>query len=194
MDVDRARDRVEKQVALRSSVTFRNDQREHPMTKKTKSLEATVETTPALPDPFSRIGLTDWFDRWPELFARRWPESFHGLPFVDEGFRMEQFVEDDGTIVVRGELPGLDPDEDVTITLDADHLTIAGEREDRREENKNGGYRSEFRYGSFERTIRLPAGAKTDDVVATYIDGILEVRVPVDTETPAVTTIPISKK
>ena len=164
------------------------------MTKKTKSLEATLETTPALPDPFSRIGLTDWFDRWPELFARRWPESFHGLPFVDEGFRMEQFVEDDGTIVVRGELPGLDPDEDVTITLDADHLTIAGEREDRREENKNGGYRSEFRYGSFERTIRLPAGAKTDDVVATYIDGILEVRVPVDTETPAVTTIPISKK
>ncbi len=164
------------------------------MTKKTKTPEAAVETTTALPDPFSRIGLTDWFDRWPELFARRWPESFHGLPFVDDGFRMEQFVEDDGTIVVRGELPGLDPDNDVTITLDADHLTIAGEREDRREETKNGGYRSEFRYGSFERTIRLPAGAKTDDVVATYTDGILEVRVPVDTETPAVTTIPIAKR
>lgn len=168
------------------------------MTKKTKTPD-TVETVPAttptiLPDPFPRLGLSDWFDRWPDLFARRWPESFHGIPFVDEGFRMEQFVEDDGTIVVRGELPGLDPDEDVTITLDDDRLTIAGEREERREDKKNGGFRSEFRYGSFERTVRLPVGAKADQVEATYVDGILEVRIPVDTEVPEATKIPISKK
>jgi HSP20 family protein len=167
--------------------------------KKTKIPDTAVERTPVatpseLPDPFGRLGLTDWFDRWPDLFARRWPESFHGLPFVEEGFRMEQFVEDDGTIVVRGELPGLDPDEDVTITLDDDRLTIAGSREERHEDKSNGGYRSEFRYGSFERSVRMPAGAKTDEVTATYVDGILEVRVPVDTETPEVTRIPIAKK
>ena len=169
------------------------------MTKKTKTPETTVEKVPAtttslLPDPFARIGLSDWFDRWPDLFARRWPESFHGIPFVDEGFRLEQFVEQDGTIVVRGELPGLDPDQDVDITLDDDRLTISGEREERHEDKHNGGYRSEFRYGSFERTVRLPVGAQTDKVTATYADGILEVRVPVDTETPAVTRIPIAKK
>jgi HSP20 family protein len=168
------------------------------MTKKTKNID-TVETMPAmtpsaLPDPFSRIGLSEWFDRWPDLFARRWPESFSGIPFFDEGFRMEQFVEDDGTIVVRGELPGLDPDQDVTITIDDDRLTVAGEREEHHEDKHNGGYRSEFRYGSFERTVRLPAGAKTDEVTAVYTDGILEVRVPVDTEAPEVTTIPIAKK
>ena len=173
------------------------------MTKKTKTPETTpdtaVEPVPAAStnlwtDPFARIGLGEWFDRWPELFARRWPESFHGMPFIDEGFKMEQFVEDDGTIVVRGELPGLDPDEDVEITVDGDHLTIVGEREERHEDKKNGGYRSEFRYGTFQRSVRLPAGAKTDAVSAKYVDGILEVRVPVDTETPAVTTIPIARK
>ena len=169
------------------------------MTSKNKTPARPVEaelptTTNVLPDPFSRIGLSEWFDRWPDLFARRWPESFHGLPFAEEGFRMEHFVEDDGTIVVRGELPGLDPDEDVTITLDDDRLTIAGEREERHEDKDNGGYRSEFRYGSFERSVRLPAGAKTDEVTATYDNGILEVRVPVDTDAPEITTIPIAKK
>jgi HSP20 family protein len=167
------------------------------MTKKTKTPATTMEATPVTSavwtDPLARIGLSDWFEHWPDLFARRWPESFHGMPFVDEGFKMEQFADDDGTIVVRGELPGLDPDEDVTITLDDDRMTIAGSREERHEEKQNGGYRSEFRYGSFERSIRLPAGAKTDEVTATYTDGILEVRVPVDTETPEVKTIPIAK-
>ena len=152
------------------------------MTKKTKT-SSTLETMPSttatvLPDPFARLGLSDWFDRWPDLFARRWPESFHGIPFVEESFRMEQFVEDDGTIVVRGELPGLDPDEDVTITIDDDRLTIAGEREERHEDKKNGGFRSEFRYGSFERSLVLPPTADPDEVEATYTDGILEVRVP----------------
>jgi HSP20 family protein len=169
------------------------------MTKKTKTPETTVEKVPAsttslLPDPFARIGLSEWFDRWPDLFARRWPESLHGIPFVDEGFRLEQFVEQDGTIVVRGELPGLDPDEDVKITLDDDRLTISGEREERHEDEHNGGYRSEFRYGSFARSVRLPVGAQPDKVTATYADGILEVRIPVDTETPAVMRIPIAKK
>ncbi len=168
------------------------------MTKKTTTPAKAVDNAPATAatrmDPFARIGLGEWFERWPELFARRWPESFHDMPFVDEGFRMEQFVEDDGTIVVRGELPGLDPDHDVTITLDDDRLVIAGEREERHEDQHNGGYRSEFRYGSFKRSVRLPAGAKTDEVMATYTDGILEVRVPVDREMPAVTTVPIAKK
>ena len=75
-----------------------------------------------------------------------------------------------------------------------ERLTIAGSREERHEDQHDGGYRTEFRYGSFERSVRLPVGAKTDEVTATYTDGILEVRVPVDTETPTATTIPIAKK
>ncbi|WP_291412892.1 Hsp20/alpha crystallin family protein [Actinophytocola sp.] len=43
---------------------------------------------------------------------------------------------------------------------------------------------SEFFYGSFARTVRLPAGADTDavEVEARYDAGILEVTIPVKEE------------
>ena len=140
-----------------------------------------------------RGGFGDWFDRWPELFAQRWPEAVRGIPFFDEMCKVEQLVEDDGTMVVRAELPGLDPAEDVTVTVDDGRLTIAGRREERSEEREKGAYRSEFRYGRFERTVRLPAGARVDDVTAAYTDGILEVRVPVEASSSSATTIPIAR-
>lgn len=149
-----------------------------------------VTDRPAMFDPFSRLHLSDWFDRWPEIFSRRWPESFEGVPFVESGFRMEQYRDDDA-LVVRGELPGLDPDEDVTITIADDVLTIAGERTERSKEERDGGYRSEFRYGSFRRSVRLPAGAQVDDVTADYSNGILEVRVPIDLDESDVVNIPV---
>lgn len=168
------------------------------MSKKTSSVgvkHADVEpTTPSpAPDPY-RMGFGDWFDRWPEIFARRWPDSLHGLPFFDDGFRMEQYIDDDAMFVVRGELPGLDPENDVDITVTDGRLTIVAEREDRSEETRNGSFHSEFRYGKFERTVRLPEGAHADDVAATYTDGILEVRIPVDADTSAVTKIPVRKR
>ncbi|MGB8380230.1 MAG: Hsp20/alpha crystallin family protein [Dermatophilaceae bacterium] len=58
-------------------------------------------------------------------------------------------------------------------------LTIKGERsEEQKEEGKKSFYRSEFRYGMFERTVPLPAGVTEKDVTASYQDGVLEVRVP----------------
>lgn len=160
-----------------------------------KKVGTTVATTTpdrgARFDPFAQMHLGDWFDRWPEIFARRWPESFQNMPFAESGFRLEQFVDEDGTIVVRGELPGLDADKDVTVTVDGDRLTIAGNREERTEKKGDGTYRSEFHYGSFERSLRMPAGARTDGIEATYTNGILEVRVPCDADEPAVTKIPI---
>ena len=56
-----------------------------------------------------------------------------------------------------------------------------------------GRFRSEFHYGSFERSVALPAGAQSDDVTATYTDGILEVRVPVDTKTDAIKKVPVER-
>lgn len=165
------------------------------MAKKTVSEKATTGSTlpDALPDPFSRSGITEWFDRWPEMFGRRWPE-LRGMPFGGETFSMEQFTEDDGTLVLRAELPGLTDDDDVSITVDDGRLTISGTREERSETKEKDSFRSEFRYGSFERTVRLPAGADADDVSATYDDGILEVRVPVDADRDDVTTVPIKNR
>ena len=150
---------------------------------------ATTTAVPAKVEP----SLSDWFERWPDLFARRWPESLAGISLFEEKFRMEQFVDDDGTLVVRGELPGMNPDEDVTITAGDGRLTIAAVRENRTEESKDGKFRSEFHYGSFQRSITLPAGAQADDVTATYTDGILEVRIPVDTAADTVKTVQVTR-
>lgn len=87
--------------------------------------------------------------------------------------RLEDFVED-GTYVLRAEMPGIDPDKDVQIDIDGDVLTIRGER---REETKERGHH-ELHYGSFSRSIALPRKADVDDVTASYKSGILELRVP----------------
>ena len=83
-----------------------------------------------------------------------------------------------GDLVVRAELPGIDPEKDVDITLHDNVLTISGER--RREEQENGDhyFRSETHYGAFERRLAIPEGTKAEDITASYKDGILEVVVP----------------
>ena len=53
------------------------------------------------------------------------------------------------------------------------YLTIHAERSDKTE----GKHRSEFRYGSFTRSLPLPSQADEDDVTATYHDGILTISV-----------------
>jgi len=108
--------------------------------------------------------LRDWLDApWAPL-----------LPFSPANmFRVEDYVEDNN-YVVRAELPGMDPDKDIEITVQNGTLTIHAER---REETKEA-HRSEFRYGSFTRSVALPDRADTEHIIATYDKGILEVRVP----------------
>jgi HSP20 family molecular chaperone IbpA len=86
--------------------------------------------------------------------------------------RVEEYT-DDGHYVLRAELPGLDPEKDLGVTIQNRVLTI----EAHRQEETREGQRSEFRYGAFTRTVSLPADADQDDVTATYTNGILEVRV-----------------
>ncbi len=121
--------------------------------------------TPALPDRY-------WFgDVWRAL----------SMP---DTMRVEEYRED-GNVVVRAELPDIDPDKDVEVSVEDGRLCISAERTQRTEHDDESGFRSEFRYGSFSRVLPLPAGVKPDDVVATYRDGILEVRVPVGEPEPA---------
>ena len=80
----------------------------------------------------------------------------------------------DGRYVVRADLPGVDPEEDIEVKLDGDVLTIHGER---REEEHGDGH-SEVRYGSFTRSLRLPKGADANDVTARYDAGVLTVSMP----------------
>jgi hypothetical protein len=58
---------------------------------------------------------------------------------------------------------------------------------------KNGEGRSEFHYGSFSRRVTLPKGAREDQLTATYRDGILEIRVPIEAATAESRSIPIAR-
>ena len=81
----------------------------------------------------------------------------------------------DGNYEVRAEIPGVDPVKDVDITVRDGVLTIKAERTEKKESNG----RSEFSYGSFMRSVTLPAGADQDAIKASYDKGILTVSVPV---------------
>lgn len=89
---------------------------------------------------------------------------------------------------IRAELPGMDPEKDIQVSVDEGMLTIHAER---RFEEKAGG-RSEFQYGMLQRTVRLPANADADAVKASYEKGILEVIVPLREGAPAGRKIPIT--
>jgi HSP20 family protein len=91
--------------------------------------------------------------------------------------KVEQF-QDGSTLVVRAEVPGIDPDRGVDVSVSNGMLHIKVEREEKSEHKSKSGYRSEFRYGSFQRSIALPSGAKEEDITASYKDGVLEVRAP----------------
>lgn len=136
---------------------------------------------------------------WPQGFADFWS----GSPFMDlirslgsgdaasNPIKVEEFTEGD-QLVVRAELPGVDPDRDVAVTLEDGILTISAERRSETSEKTESGYRSEFRYGSFARQMRMPPGTQADQVVASYKDGVLDIRVPKPAATSRSQSIPIS--
>ncbi|MGO9077514.1 MAG: Hsp20/alpha crystallin family protein [Streptosporangiaceae bacterium] len=94
-------------------------------------------------------------------------------PFSAQPLRMEDYVKD-GRYTVRAELPGVDPEKHVEVTVSRGILTITADRQ----EETEGKHHSEFRYGVFTRQITLPEGADDEHVQASYDKGILEVSVP----------------
>jgi HSP20 family protein len=98
-------------------------------------------------------------------------EAGGGLfPFVAPEIRVEQYVKDEH-LVVRAEIPGVDPEKDVDVTVADGLLRIRVERT----EEKRDRTHTEFHYGSLLRTVPLPAGAMEETATAKYDHGILEV-------------------
>jgi HSP20 family protein len=116
-------------------------------------------------------GFFDLFD-WPFRPTETWQRLMG-----EDQFKVEEFTAD-GELVVRAELPGIDPDRDVDISIDNGTLCIRAERRQESTTTERHFRRSEIRYGAFSRMLALPPNAKEEDIHASYKDGILEVRAP----------------
>ena len=121
------------------------------------------------------------------------------VPATRSSFLPAADVERDGdAAVVRLELPGLDPERDVTVEVDGGRLVVKGERRSERSDDRDGRVLREVRYGSFHRSFGLPEHVTAENVSASYDAGVLTVRVsglnapaPVESSTKiAITTGP----
>ncbi|CAB4887123.1 unannotated protein [freshwater metagenome] len=152
----------------------------------------TTSIVPTKRGRLDRLFNDDW--GLPDLFNDEWrfPDLLRGLARFEPEIKVEETVTD-GILTIRAEAPGIDPDKDVDIEMTDGALTFTVQRRESTESKQNGSTRSEFRYGSFQRTLLLPEGTLPADVKATYKDGILEVKVPVPTAptTPAPMKVPV---
>lgn len=129
--------------------------------------EITVKKPTSVHPLFEFPLLMDWFDDFAPLsFAIRGEEA-HPIK-IEESIKENKFI-------IRAELPGVDPEKDIDVTVGDGFLTIKGER---REEHESANM-SDFHYGSFIRSVALPSGTDEKNVQASYKDGILEVKVEI---------------
>jgi HSP20 family protein len=85
--------------------------------------------------------------------------------------------ETDSEYLVRADLPAVKK-EDVSVTIDNEMLTIAGERKFDRQEESEKVHRRETVRGTFSRSLSLPDNANADGIRAESKDGVLTVHVP----------------
>lgn len=119
-------------------------------------------------EPFAELGeLRTRFDR---MFADLIDGERPWAPAID-------VERDNGNLVVRADVPGIKPEE-VKIEVEDDILTVSGEHEERKEEKDKRFLRRERRYGSFTRSMALPAGVDAKKIKAKTHDGVVEVTIP----------------
>ena len=104
-----------------------------------------------------------------------WDRALTEMTWMPE---LEVFVQD-GRFIVRADLPGMKR-EDVKVNVQENMLTIEGERKVEDEAKKDGFHRTERVYGTFFRNVGLPEGVKLDKIDATFKDGVLEIKMPIE--------------
>ena len=136
-----------------------------------------------LPD-FFRRGTTDPFDPFESMrreMDRMFSDRFPGLARRDGEHVFAPVLDvktGDDQLEVTAELPGVSED-DISLELDDDVLTLKGEKkEDREEKTDEGAVLKERSYGSFTRSIRLPFAPEPDKVSAKFDSGVLKITAP----------------
>jgi len=102
----------------------------------------------------------------------RWLEGLPSAGLLEDPIRID-VRETAEALVVRAEVPGIDPKE-LEIQLVGDLLSIAGEKKEERTDGERPGY-SERRYGAFRRTLRLGAPLDAEQVRAEHRNGVVTI-------------------
>jgi HSP20 family protein len=137
-------------------------------------------------DPFGIMGKWDPFDELKNLQHRMdglFDRFLSGRAIEGGGDigawmpTIESFTKD-GKLTVRAEVPGVEA-KDLDVSVSERELVIKGERRTEKDEKEKEYAYREINYGSFERHLPLPVGAKTEDLKAKFSNGVLEIVVPV---------------
>ena len=112
------------------------------------------------------------------LFDRlQWPMELLNLNF-DEDMRVDEH-RSDGILVIRAQVPGVDPEKGFDLTVSDCNLNIRATRENTSEVTAKGYYCSELDYGVFDRSLPLPAGFDEKKISAECQNGVLDLHVPI---------------
>jgi len=127
--------------------------------------------------------LTRW-DPFRELYAlqnrvnRLFDEQYGGR---EDSLTAGAFVppvdvyEDEHSVQLKLEVPGIE-EKDLDVKVENNTLTVSGERKFEKEQKEENFHRIERRYGSFSRSFTLPNTVNTEDVNASYDNGVLTIK------------------
>ncbi|MGB4376028.1 MAG: Hsp20/alpha crystallin family protein [bacterium] len=108
--------------------------------------------------------LFDWSPAWSRGMVSTWQPSL-------------DIYQTDTEVVAMVEIPGVNP-EDVDVTVTKNMLSVKGNLKQSDEVKEEGYFRSERRYGAFQRVVPLPAEVKSTETKASFKNGVLEIRMP----------------
>lgn len=107
---------------------------------------------------------------WSSFGIRLLPGEAAGVPSID-------LFESEDTLMVKAELPGINP-EDLDISIIGTTLTVSGVKREEAVQRSAYHHKVEKRFGSFSRSVRLPCRVRIEDIKATYEKGVLQIIMP----------------
>lgn len=146
--------------------------------KKASSKEV---SSPKATDPFA--GFRSEMDRLFETYFGRAP--FPAFPRLEMGWGggndavmpIVDMKESEKAITITAELPGTD-EKDIEVTLKDGLMTLKGEKKSETSSSKEDFQVTERRYGSFQRSFRLPNDIEEDKIKAGFDKGVLKIEIP----------------
>jgi HSP20 family protein len=156
-------------MRIRELVPWRNRESEHELSRRGEGH-----------DPFAH--LEHQMRRYFDDFFGGFDLAPFGKAFGDGGLTQGltpkiDVAETSDAVHVTADLPGLS-ENDVEVTLADGHLHIKGEKHAEKEDKDKNYHRIERTYGSFQRSIALPAEVDSEKVDASFKNGVLTVVLP----------------